>query len=186
MAFIEIIEHDNAVGQLKEIYDDLVDSRGKLAQVHKIQSLNPKSIIDHMNLYMTLMYGKSPLKRNLREMMAVVVSRANDCEYCQVHHAEALAHYWKDNEKVNQLRLDYHCADLSALELALCHLSWHLTKFPGQHTENEFIKPLKDLGLNDRAVLDATMIIAYFNFVNRIVLGLGVNLESNPGGYNYN
>jgi hypothetical protein len=50
MAFIEVIEHEQAEGKLKEVYDDLLSSRGKLAEVHKIQSLNPQSIIDHMNL----------------------------------------------------------------------------------------------------------------------------------------
>jgi uncharacterized peroxidase-related enzyme len=136
---------------------------------------------------MTLMYGKSPLNRKLREMMAVVVSKANDCEYCQVHHAEALNHYWKDLGKVDQLKDDYtKVDDLSELELALCDYAWHLTRDPGKHTETKFIEPLRGLGLQDRCILDATLIIAYFNFVNRIVLGLGVNLESNPGGYNYN
>lgn len=40
MSFIEVIEPEESTGTLKEIYDDLVKSRGKLAMVHKIQSLN--------------------------------------------------------------------------------------------------------------------------------------------------
>ena len=42
------------------------------------------------------------------------------------------------------------------------------------------------MGLSDKAILDATLVVSYFNFVNRMVLGLGVNLESNQAkGYNY-
>lgn len=44
MPFIKVIEHTEAEGELKLIYDDLVYKRGKLAEVHKIQSLNPESI----------------------------------------------------------------------------------------------------------------------------------------------
>ena len=59
MPYINVIEHSQAEGQLKSIYDDLVEKRGKLAEVHKIQSLNPPTIVAHMDLYMSIMFGKS-------------------------------------------------------------------------------------------------------------------------------
>lgn len=55
--------------------------RGKLAEVHKIQSLNSATFVLQMDLYMAIMYAKSPLNRAQREMMAVVVSAANYCDY---------------------------------------------------------------------------------------------------------
>lgn len=185
MPFIKVIQENEAEGELKTIYDDLIQSRGKIAEVHKIQSLNPQSIVNHMDLYMTIMFGKSPLRRVQREMIAVVVSKANNCEYCQVHHAKAVSHYWKDDETVAQLKQDYTQLELSEKDNLLCNYAWELTKNPGNHTEEKFITPLRNAGLDDRAILDATLVIAYFNFVNRIVLGLGVNLEENSGGYNY-
>ena len=81
MPYINVIQHNEAEGHLKEIYDDLVEKRGKLAEIHKIQSLNPESIVNHMDLYMTIMFSKSPLKRYQREMIAVVVSARNECHY---------------------------------------------------------------------------------------------------------
>lgn len=185
MALIETIQENEAEGELKEIYDGLTQSRGKVAEVHKIQSLNPKSIVNHMDLYMTLMFGKSPLKRVQREMIAVVVSRGNNCEYCQKHHAEAVNHYWKNDEKTNQLRKDYRTIELPVKDRLLCDYAFELTKNPGNETETTFINPLKEAGFDDRAILDATLVIAYFNFVNRIVLGLGVQLEEDAGGYKY-
>lgn len=186
MPFIEVIEPENATGSLKEIYADLTKSRGKLAMVHKIQSLNPESITAHMNLYMQVMFGKSPLKRAQREMIAVVVSAANNCEYCQLHHAEALNHYWKDEEKVSLLRKDFSKLDLPEVDLQLCQLAKKLTKAPYNLDEENDIQPLKELCLTDRAILDATLVISYFNFVNRMVLGLGVETdEQEVKGYKY-
>jgi hypothetical protein len=78
MALIDIIQPEEAQGELKEIYDKVLKSRGKIAEIHKIQSLNPTSIINHMDLYMTLMYSQSPLKRVTREMIAVMVSKVNE------------------------------------------------------------------------------------------------------------
>jgi len=185
MPNIDIIQPDQATGNLKEIYDGLIKSRGKIAEVHKIQSLNPHSIVNHMDLYMTIMFGKSPLKRVHREMMAVIVSVANQCEYCQIHHLEAVKNFWKDDEKTNQLKANYSEADLSEQELGLCDFAKALTLTPERSKDAALVQPLKDLGFEDRAILDATLVIAYFNFVNRIVLALGVDVEASPGGYNY-
>lgn len=186
MAYIKVIEHSESEGYLKEVYDGLVKSRGKLAEVHKIQSLNPESITNHMDLYMTIMFGKSPLKRYLREMMAVVVSSGNRCPYCVRHHGDALNHFWKDQDRVNQLSEDWEKVDLTDLEKGLCKYAFDLTTRPGEVNEEEHTSQLKKLGLEDRAILDAALVIAYFNFVNRLVLGLGVQLEQEGGeGYNY-
>jgi uncharacterized peroxidase-related enzyme len=186
MPFINVIEHEDAEGRLKEIYDDLVKSRGKLAEVHKIQSLNPETIVAHMDLYMKIMFGRSPLKRYQREMMAVIVSKTNNCPYCITHHAEALQFFWKDDEKTNQLSEDYKKVNLSETDRCLCELAESLTKAPAHKNRERLIDRLKTQGLEDRAILDATLVISYFNFVNRIVLGLGVDLEEDGGGgYNY-
>ncbi len=185
MPHIKVIEHNEAEGELKDIYDELVAKRGKLAEIHMIQSLNPASIVKHMDLYMTIMFGKSPLSRAQREMIAVVVSVANNCMYCQTHHAHALNHYWKDDKKIESLKRDFSKVDLSPIDLILCELAWNLTRIPSVTTEN-CINKLKTLGVDDRAILDANLVIAYFNFVNRLVLGLGVQLETdNGGGYKY-
>jgi uncharacterized peroxidase-related enzyme len=185
MALIKVIQPEEAEGELKEVYDDIITTRGKLAEIHKIQSLNPKSIVNHMDLYMTLMYGKSPIKRVVREMMAVVVSKANNCKYCQLHHLEAVNNYWKDDAKAESFRTNYKTVKLTKIEELLCKYSHEHTINPSSDKEI-IINELKDLGVDDEAILDATMIIAYFNFVNRIVLGLKVELEPEKGqGYKY-
>ena len=51
-----------------------------------------------------------------------------------------------------------------------------LTRTPGAMTEGD-VKRLRDLGLSDRAVSDATQVIAFFNYINRVGDGLGVDLE---------
>lgn len=186
MAHIKIIEHTEATGRLKEIYDDLIQKRGQLAEVHKIQSLRPESIVKHIDLYMEIMFSKSELSRAEREMMAVVTSVSNNCHYCQIHHSQALHNYWKDEERIIRLRNNYYDANLSEKELLLCRFAENLTIQPEDFKEPDTIDSLKKAGLSDEAILDATLVVAYFNFVNRIVLSLGVSLEHNQGtGYKY-
>ena len=174
---IRVIEPEYATGRLKEIYDEIVEKRGKLADVHKIQSLRPESILKHMELYMEIMFAKSDLSRAEREMMAVVVSVNNECEYCMLHHGEALNHYWKDREKLAILVSDFRKAGLNERETSLCSFAETLTRSPGKFKDDELIDALKMNQISDNEILDATLVVSYFNFVNRIVMALG--LESN-------
>ncbi len=186
MPFIEVIDYANAEGKLLKIYDELIGSRGKLAEVHKIQSLNPPTIMAHMDLYMKIMFGKSPLRRYQREMIAVITSANNNCSYCIKHHAEALLHFWKEEDKVNQLAKDFRKLKLEPKDKLLCILAERLTVNPAYSGKESLLAALREEGFGDRAILDATLIIAYFNFVNRIVLNLGVDLEEDGGkGYQY-
>lgn len=177
MSRIKVIPLEEATGRLKEIYEELISKRGQLAEVHKIQSLRPESIIKHIDLYMEIMFSKSELSRAEREMMAVVTSVSNGCYYCQIHHAEALNHYWKNQSKIEKLRQNFYKAELSEKEMLLCQFAETLTLNPESSMQEQQIKNLKKFGISDAAILDATLVVAYFNFVNRIVLALGVNLE---------
>lgn len=81
MAWIEIISENEAEGDLAEQYSQLTEPWGGVDNILKIHSLNPESLRAHVLLYRTLMYGQSPLTRPQREMIAVVVSAANQCQY---------------------------------------------------------------------------------------------------------
>ena len=81
-AFIETVPEHLASGELQRAYRRAADPKsGKVDHIMKIHSLNPPSLIDHLHLYKTLMYGDSPLTRAQREMIGVVVSAINRCEY---------------------------------------------------------------------------------------------------------
>jgi len=40
------------------------------------------------------------------------------------------------------------------------------------------LEPLREHGFDDRAIHDAVQVIAYFNYINRIAHGLGVEQET--------
>ena len=185
MPNIPTISIEQADGKLKEVYENLIETRGKIAEVYKIQSLNPEALAAHMELYMAIMFGKSPLRRYQREMLGVVTSAANRCEYCINHHEQALLAYWKDEVKTGKLIRNRSELDLSETDRLLCDLAEKLTLNRDQNYSDDITK-LQNAGLEDRAILDAVQVIAYFNFVNRMVLGLGVEFtEEEMKGYKY-
>jgi uncharacterized peroxidase-related enzyme len=185
MAYIDIIDHPEPGSELRMIYDHLIATRGKLAEVHKIQSLNPPTILSHMNLYKDIMFGGSPLKRYQREMVAVVVSAMNQCDYCVRHHREALNYYWKDDARIDMLLRTPQALDLSEKDKALCQYARDLTVHP-ELSSQQAVDLLRNAGWDDRAVLDATLVVSYFNFVNRITLALGLRTnDEETKGYHY-
>ena len=70
-------------------------------------------------------------------------------------------------------------ADLEALPdrlRALCTYALKLTLHPGDMAEDD-LGPLRAAGLSDRDIVDLNQVVAYFNYVNRVADGLGVELE---------
>ncbi len=81
MAWIAEIEEREAEGLLKDQYSKLKEPWGGIDNILKIHSLNPESLAAHVQLYKTVMFGKSPIPRIDREMIALVVSSINQCHY---------------------------------------------------------------------------------------------------------
>ncbi len=73
---------------------------------------------------------------------------------------------------------DYTTAKLSDVDQALCDHALKLTRAPWTVTQADIAR-LRDLGLSDRAINDATQVVSFFNYINRVADGLGVDLE--PG-----
>ena len=81
MAHIRQVRPEDATGPLKRIFDEAIARAGKVWGILRVQSLNPAALEASMGMYKTIMFGPSPLSRSRREMLATVVSRANDCFY---------------------------------------------------------------------------------------------------------
>ena len=81
MAFIDIVDENQAEGLLAGIYDAARKRAGRVYNILKIQSQNAAALQAMLDLYAATVRGDSPLTRAQREMLAVVVSRANNCHY---------------------------------------------------------------------------------------------------------
>jgi alkylhydroperoxidase family enzyme len=81
MPHIRLIDVDEATGLLAQEYSAAMGRAGKVFNVVKSMSLSPGAMRASMGLYREVMYGESELTREQRELLAVVVSTANDCYY---------------------------------------------------------------------------------------------------------
>jgi len=81
MAYIRTVAEEEAEGLLADLYEQARSRAGKIYNILRIQSVNPRLLRRGIELYVEAMKGRSPLTRAQREMMAVVVSKVNDCHY---------------------------------------------------------------------------------------------------------
>lgn len=185
MPFIKVIPEQEATDELKNVYENISNQRGKLSNILKIQSLLPNTMGKHLDFYVSVMFDKSRLSREDRELLATVVSSANRCDYCINHHAEALKHYWKDDELVETAIQNFRTLDIHPKKIAMLEYAEKLTLYPWETSEDD-VESLRSIGYSDQEILNITLVIGYFNFVNRMANGLGVEYdEEEMKGYKY-
>lgn len=81
MPWIKVFSLEEATGALKREYDKALKRAGRIWRIVSIMSQNPRVMNSSMEFYSAIMYGRSPLSRSQREMLAIVVSAANHCTY---------------------------------------------------------------------------------------------------------
>jgi uncharacterized peroxidase-related enzyme len=80
------------------------------------------------------------------------------------------------DEFVHAIARDWRSAPLSKTDLALCAFAAKLTHSPSQMLPAD-LDELRAIGFDDRAIHDATQVIGYFNYINRVADALGVEPE---------
>ena len=81
MPWIHQIPVEDATGLLKKEYDKAFQRSGRLSHIVHIMSLNPLVLKTSIQFYGVIMFGRSPLSRVQRELLAIVVSQENHCYY---------------------------------------------------------------------------------------------------------
>ena len=86
-----------------------------------------------------------------------------------------------DKALVDALETDYTTAPVSEAERAMLDYVVQITRDATRIGPQHHAK-LRDVGFDDRAILQITLIAAWFNYINRVADGLGVDLEPEMRG----
>lgn len=133
------------------------------------QALKARTLTDLDIFYNT----EGGLGRAERELAATVASRLNGCEYCASVHQARSKEEGGDAEAIDRLLDEGVDADLSSDEWdAIRHAAVALTRTPFAFGA-EHIEALREVGLDDLAIIDVINSSAFFNWANRLMLTLG-------------
>ncbi len=174
---IKVVEESQAQGAVKEAYEAIHAKMGLVPNVMKLFSLWPEAFQANMQFFETVILSSSELDNATKEMIALTVSKLNQCHYCVSHHANYLKQYGIQETVAEQITDDYHRAALDEKTKSLLAFAEKLTRNAYKVTDED-VQALRDQGWSDRQILEATLVAGHFNFVNRVVDGLGAELET--------
>ena len=179
MSWIKTIDYQAAGKRLKDMYDRISGAQGNIDNVLQIHSLRPQTLKGHMSLYKSVLHhADNELPRWYLEALGVYVSKLNHCSYCVDHHLAGLKKIiGADIDDVwESLESENFTSYFDARESAGLKYAKNLT-LKIQESRSDWVQSMKDVGLSDGEILEINQVVSYFNYVNRVVLGLGVTTE---------
>jgi uncharacterized peroxidase-related enzyme len=180
MPWIQPVEPAEATAALATVFDSIRSrsTRGEVGALWRAMGLDPPGLEAAFRHYRALMDDPAPLTIAQAELIALVVSATNGCAYCVAHHGPRLARALGNEAMARAVAQDYREANLAARDRVLLDYAVALTCEPSER-KLEDIERVREYGFDDRAILKATQIAAYYGFINRVTSALGTDLE--PG-----
>ena len=172
-AWIETIPWDEADGELSDAYAWQAETLGAPAEFTMLGSLYPGIVAQRLQLYRTVEHCPSALTAIERQAAALVASVLNGTDHCasglglkliSLGAADVVKaiESCPDAPDTGNRRLDSICAHAAKLTLA-----------PATMAADD-VTGLRAHGLDDLEVLDLNNMVSYYNYINRVVMGLGL------------
>ena len=190
MTWIQTVAYEEASGDLLKLYDRVKGPNNNIDNIMLAHSLRPHSMTGHMTLYKNVLHHpRNTIEKWKLELLGVHTSLLNRCHYCVEHHFTGMKALLKDDESAAKMRSHLEKGEWSqvvdekigaALEYAEKLTLASTTLGPKD------IEKLRSVGWDDGEILEINQVVAYFNYANRTVLGLGINTEGDILGLSPN
>ena len=186
-AWIKMVPEHEATGVLKDMYDAAMTPYGTVDNVMKVHSLRPHTMHGHVTLYKSVLHHPDiTLSLWFLEVIASYTSIKNKCDYSLTHHfmnaRKLLENYQRADEVYAALQEGRPEKVFDGKELALLEYAAKLTTDVTNLAEAD-IEALRNSGCDDGEILEVNQVVAYFNYSNRLLNGLGVTTEGDSIGY---
>jgi len=186
-AWIEMISDQDASKELTEILNLARTPHGTVDNVMRVHSLRPNTMKGHVILYRAALHDEAnTIPMWFQETVSSYVSILNDCPYSLANHWKNAAHLIGDAEKAAKIETalwarspqDY----FKGAELAMLQYTQKLTLDPRNMVQAD-VQSLKDCDVDGGTILELNQIVGYFNYVNRLLNGLGVTTDGDTVGF---
>ncbi|WP_431123867.1 carboxymuconolactone decarboxylase family protein [Flagellimonas flava] len=190
MSWIKVIAYEEANKELKRIYDRVKGPNNNVDNVLLIHSLRPHTLVGHMALYKNVLHNSNnTLPKWYLEALGTYVSHLNQCDYCFEHHFEGFKRLLGDDSRADTFKEAVLKNTLSDFFSSKFYGgSRYAKKLTLNHTDitKEDIEGLREVGFTEGEILEVNQVVSYFNYVNRSVVGLGVDTQGDILGLSPN
>jgi uncharacterized peroxidase-related enzyme len=186
-AWIDMIPDDRASPQLKAALDAARAPSGTVGNVMRVHSHRPSTMLGHVALYKAVLHDNAnTVPEWFQETVASYVSLLNHCDYSFTNHWANARHLIGDGARADVMEQALRALRpeqaFDGVELAMLVYAGKLTLTPGAMVEAD-VQSMRALGADDGQILEINQVCCYFNYVNRLLNGLGVTLQGDIIGY---
>ncbi|WP_410672033.1 carboxymuconolactone decarboxylase family protein [Amycolatopsis sp. cmx-4-68] len=129
-----------------------------------------------LDLHEQVMRADSPLTPGERELIAAYVSGVNSCDYCHGIHTVTAEAFGVPEGLLAAAVRDLDSAPVDEKIRPVLAYVGKLTRTPSRMTEAD-AEAVFAAGWDERALHDAILVCALFNFMNRMVEGVGLRAD---------
>jgi len=160
---------------------------GTVDNVMRVHSLRPSTLYGHVTLYRACLHDEgNTIPTWFQEVISSYVSTLNNCSYSYANHWSNARHLLGDEARANAIEAALKARRpedaFDGSQLAILRYAEKLTLDPGNMVKAD-VDALKAEGVDDGEILEANQIVGYFNYVNRLLSGLGVTTQGDVVGY---
>lgn len=161
--------------QSKMVIHEIRHALGRVPNMFLAYAHYPPLLRANWNKAQAVMMEGS-LPRKVKEIIACLVSRDNDCSYCLTAHAAALRRCGVDKEEFSRICDDVDRLVFSPKERALIRLARRANLVPHEISDAEFTL-VRDAGASNAEIVEALGVMELFVGLNRFVDSLQVDLD---------
>lgn len=175
MLRVKLVQAEDGDNKVNEVFEDIKRNFGMIPNLFKAYALRPEILEATWNRVKAVMVA-GELPRQLKEMIAVVVSKVNGCQYCINAHSGALKMMGVPQQQVRQLVDNFETTDLSEDVKVVLRLAVKSTKAPEMITDLE-IEELRKLEFSDAKIIEIFSVVDLFTSFNRFLDTLSVPID---------
>ena len=171
MQRIEAVNPAEMTGRAKDILDGVKKRLGRVPNVHATMA-NAPAVLEAYTCFGEAM-GRASLDPKLRELVAIAVSAANECEYCLSAHT-AIGRSLKVDDNLLQKAQDGEAGDPKTREAL--RFARSLVEKRGRVSSAD-LQQLKAAGFGDAQALELVGVVIHTIFTNYVNLAAGTEVD---------
>lgn len=172
ISYLRVPDRDDVPEGVSRLWDKSHEAMGFVPNVFRAQAVNGEQFQAWWRYFNLLVNKEGHLSNAERELLAVVVSGLNRCNYCAVSHGAALRAESRDAVTADLVGVNWRQAGLNERESAMAQYAEKLTAHPAEVVEAD-LQPLRDVGLDDHEIVELVQVVGMFNLTNRVSTALG-------------
>lgn len=147
--------------------EEVSEKSGFIPNVFLVLARRPHEFRAFFAYHDALMERESGLSKAEKEMIVVVTSAMNDCQYCVVAHGAILRIRDRNPLIADQIAINYLKADLSERQVIMLKLALKIASSSGEVTDAD-LDEARTVGFDEEDLWDIGAITAFFALSNRM------------------